>query len=346
MGKKLILAALVLMFSTACEKKPAATQSTGPVTDLYVASGSVYAGLGVTPSSPAQIIARYDTNGRFVALLRDYTASIGDSPVALVDYDENHILALVENTNSRRIELIAKDGSSYSTFITGSSLNGVLRTMVYDYAGGLLVSKSTAVEKFTLNGNRITRGANSYIQAPAGDCATMTANLNSLAIGPDDQIIMANAFTAASANNRIGMISKAGYGVAGDCLAGLAAPTTNHFPTALLMHSSGLLLVAYANNTGPIHEIYSVPVNATSFGAPTLAFSDISILQGITKIVEMMDGSILVAASHSGFNTIERFRLDSSTGLLTRVPGATFIPASLFTRSVSAILAVDPNQAY
>ncbi len=48
-----------------------------------------------------------------------------------------------------------------------------------------------------------------------------------------------------------------GYALAADCLANVDGPTANPWPSAILHHRSGKRFVAYANNMGPIHPIYS-----------------------------------------------------------------------------------------
>lgn len=352
----LILAAVMSLIVTSCleKKKEDASQSPStsptptatPVGSIYLTSGTVYVGLGITASSPSQTISRFTTDGEFVSILRDYTTTPGDSPVSILDYDQDNILALVENTAGRRVEVIKKDGSGFANLFSATAVTTQLRLMRYDSSHQILMSRTAAVEKFTGGGIRIPLGTLSYVQNPLGSCATMTNNISSLAIGPDGQILIANAFTAASTNNKVAMIAKTGAAVAGDCLAALAAPTTSHFPTALLMHSSGHLLVGYGNNTGPIHQIYSVQVNAASFGTPVKAFDDVGVLQGISRMAELPSGEVIVASASSAFNTIDRFTFDPATGLLTRVGTAPFISPSIFTRSISDILVVPGDRTY
>lgn len=88
--------------------------SSGPY--LYIASGTTYAGNGITAATASNTVVRYKLNGGFDALVMDYTANPGDSPVGLADYDADHLLVLVENTSGRRIDKVAKDGSSSSSF--------------------------------------------------------------------------------------------------------------------------------------------------------------------------------------------------------------------------------------
>lgn len=341
--KLAFVSVFVLLAVLGCSEKkedasPVVLSAQDPQNYLYVASGTSYAGLAVVLAAPLNVVVKYTVDGEFVAILRDYTATGGDTPVALVDYNETSILVLVENTAGDRVEIVQKDGSGYTTLFTHASLTGIMRDLKFDYSGGLLVSKATAIEKFTASGARIAVSGAAYVNAPGGACATATSNFTSIAKGPDDQIIGAHSFTAASPNNKVVMISKTGYAAAGDCLATITPPTTAYFPTSLLMHSSGLLLVGYGNNTGPIHQVYSYTVSGNTFGTGVQAFNDISVLQGITRMIELPDQSVLITASANGISTIEKFTLDTATGLLSRVGTTSFLGPTLFTRSVSAML--------
>ncbi|NJM10110.1 MAG: hypothetical protein HC883_04300 [Bdellovibrionaceae bacterium] len=126
--------------------------------------------------------------------------------------------------------------------------------------------------------------------------------------------------------------------IAGDCIASLDSPGANHFPTAIIAPTATQMLVAYGNNTGPVHQIYSYTVSATTIGSPVLAFNNTSVLQGISYMAMDSEGYIYVASAASTFNTIEKMSFDSVTGLLTRVGSAPFISPNVFTRSVSGIV--------
>lgn len=343
LGLSLLIMTLWVSFFVACDQpeedvEGVAGAAAGPF--IYVASGTTYAGLGVTASTPAQTVTRFALNGTFERVVRDYTANPGDTPVALLDYNATSLLVLVENTAGRRIELVAKDGSGYSTFISnGTALNALVRDLAQTADGGFLVSKGTAIEKFNSSGSRITQGANPFISAPGGSCATSTTLTAKVALGPSDVIFMAHA--AASPNNQINMIKSTGYAIVADCVAVTEAPTSGHYPTSLLYHSSGFLLAGFGNNTGPIHQIYSYTVDASTITSPVLAFNNTSLLQGISELAEMPDGTVLAASAASAFNTIERFTFDPGTGSLARVGTTPLIGPNIFTRSISSIMIAD-----
>jgi len=134
------------------------------------------------------------------------------------------------------------------------------------------------------------------------------------------------------------LISAAGYAVVGDCLASQAGPTTTALPTDILVHSSGQTLVSYGSTTAASNVIYSYTVNsiANSITLPTASWTDFSIVNGPSAIVEdTYSRDVFVANANSNFNTIERFRYDPTTKALTRASASPFMSASIYTRCVS-----------
>lgn len=317
-------------------------------TYIFVASGTTYAGPGITPSTPSQSIARYRSDGVFDGIVFDYNTLPGDSPVGLVDYDDETLLVAIDNPSGRRVGRIRKDGSSQKpeVFIpAGPGLSTTLRSIVPTFDGGWLIARTTTIEKYNVSKQRITIGANGYVFSPAGACGTTATAKVGVVQGPAHNIIYTHA--AGSPNNKTVMIKPTGYAGATDCLSGIAGPTGNHTPTGALLYYNynGLsrLLVGYSNNTGPVHNIYSYPVSSTTISAGTLAYSNLSVLQGASAMAMMPDGKILIAMSSPTFNQIERFDYNESTHTLTPSATSTFIPTDLFTKSVSAILVAEGN---
>lgn len=332
----------VLAFATAgCGKFGLSSESTTGGPYLYVASGATYAGNGITPAAASNTIVRYTLDGTFDKVVYDFNSNPGDQPSAMVDYDEESLLVLVENAGGgRRVDRVMKDGSSDSLFISSSYITGaIVRALISSYDGGWLISRSGLIEKF--NSARVrtpATGTAAWVNAPGGACATSTTLIPAVVESEDGNIIYAHAATS---QNRIGMIKKTGYLAAADCITAVSAPTATHFPTTMLMHSvSGKLLVAFGNNTGGIHAIYPYSVTSTTITAGSLAYSDPSVLAGISSMVEFPDGTIAVSSALSTMNTIERFSVDSSTGALTRI-GSHFILPSVYTRSVSSMLVAN-----
>lgn len=304
---------------------------------LYVASGACYGGGVATSAGPANTISKFNlTTGSLEKVVIDYNKlAPGDSPVAIYDYDSDNILVLIENAAGRRIDKVQKDGSGYTTFIVNATaLNAVMRSMVLLNDFSLLVSKSSAVEKFNSAKARVTQGANPYVNAPAAPCATSTTLISSVAVHSSGKIVYTHA--AATPNNRFGVISATGYAAAPDCLSGTAGPVTTALPTRALFHSGGKLLISFGSTTAASNLIYSYDFNGTSGAVtnPVAVFNDNSVVNGPSSMAEDPDsGDVFVASVTSTFNTIERFHF--SNNLLTRASGNTFIPYSVYTRCVA-----------
>ncbi|MGE3760172.1 MAG: hypothetical protein AB7H97_20575 [Pseudobdellovibrionaceae bacterium] len=311
---------------------------------LFVASGGCYGG-GVTLSTASNTVSAFNTStGAFDHLVVDYGVySPGDSPVAVSEYDSNRLLILVENASGRRIDIVNKDGSGLSTYISNSTaLSAVGRAMAFASDGSILVSKSSAIEKFNSAKSRILQGANPYVSAPAGSCATSTTLISDVALLSNNKILYTHA--AATPNNRIGLISATGYSSAADCLAGTAAPATTALPTAVVVHPSGKTLVSFGSTTSASNFIYSYDVSATAntITNATQAFFDSSIVNGPSAMtIDSSTGDVFVANATSTFNTIELFRLSGST--LSRPLSRPLIGPNVYTRCIAGMKVMDYN---
>jgi hypothetical protein len=328
------------------------SSSTTPTSQYYyLASGNTFAGLAVAMSTPVNVVGQYNLDGTLNQVLADYTLNTGDTPVALVPYDSVSILALIENATNvgnRRVDRIFTNGSGYQVFLNSAAAFNAATDILNDLAigidGGLLISRGQAapngqIEKFNTSKAFVQFNAINYVNNPAAPCATATTRFTKIVTGPNGAIIAAHA--AATPNNRIDIFNPNGYQVAGDCFSGIAGPSVNHFPTAMVYHQpTGYLFVAYENNAGPIHQIYAYSFNgyALSLVNPNPVYNNPSVVQGVSAMSVMSDGSILVANSAALFNTVERFTWNSSALALERFQPSPVVPSSAYTRSISAII--------
>ncbi|MEN9722972.1 MAG: hypothetical protein RJB38_958 [Pseudomonadota bacterium] len=311
---------------------------------LYVTSGSTYVGAGVTTDVAVQTVSRYRLNGTFDRVVFDYNrnAGAGDQPVDIVNYDQKAVLVLVENSSGgRRIDRVNKDGSGTFLFIQNlSALNGVLRSFASTFDGGWLVSKSSAIEKFSSNRGRVTPiSATAYVNNPQGACAATNTLVTEVLQGPGNTIIYLHA--GASPNNKVALVKSSGYVSSTDCLSTVSAPSAAHLPTAALMHSNGRLLVAYSTGAATAAEIYSYPITSTSIGSGTLAYTNLSVLKGVTSMIELPDSTIAVASAAVGYNAVDQFSYDVSTDILSRVGTTPMIFSEVYLRSISALMVAD-----
>lgn len=341
--KYLNLILALSLLSASCGKKSesfsdASGSSANSDRMLFVASGGCYAG-GVATSVGAFTISAFNLeSGMLERIVVDYNSlSPGDAPVGIAEYDAKTLMVLVENAAGRRIDLVKKDGSAVSTYLTNSTaLGGVVRGLAKLPDNSVLVSKSTAVEKFSPAKSRVTQGASPYVNAPGSTCATATTLISSINSLSNGKILFTHA--AATPNNKISIIAATGYATTADCLASVASPTTLAMPTVALVHSSGKLIVSFGSTTAASNFIYGYDLDVTSniISGATAAFSDPSIIYGPSSMTEDPEtGAVFVANGNSAFNTIEKLRFNSSTKVLTRDPGLPFIAPQVYTRCVS-----------
>ena len=141
---------------------------------LYVASGACYTG-GVAASTGSATIAKYDlSTGALAELLIDYnTLGLGDLPAAIKNFVGNQFLIGIENAGGRRIDIVGRDGTGLTTYLTNATaLNAAFRDLAILNDSSVLVAKATAIEKFSPSRARVTQGANPFVNAPAAPCAT------------------------------------------------------------------------------------------------------------------------------------------------------------------------------
>jgi hypothetical protein len=308
---------------------------------LYVVSGSCYGGGVATTAGPANTVARYDVDsGQLVDVLVDYNQlAPGDSPVSIADFDADHFLILVENASGRRIDLVEKKTGAISTYIVNSTaLSAVMRSLVRLSDGSILVSKTSAIEKFNAAKTRLLVGAAAWINAPAGSCAVGTTLMTSVVADPvSGKLVYTNS--AVTTSNHINVISSTGYAAVADCKSSTAAPVTTAWPTRALFHSSGKLLVTFGSVTQSSNFIYSYDFSSSAgtLGNATAVFNDGGILvNGPSSMTEdPVTHDVFVANVTSTYNTVERFHYDATSNAMTRATTQPFLPNTVYTRCVA-----------
>jgi hypothetical protein len=320
---------------------------------VYVASGNTYAGNLVVAATPSNVVSKFNLDGTLNSILADYTLNPGDTPVSVLNYDEQSLLVLVENVaniGNRRVDRVFKNGSGAETFLLSTAGFGVAANILNDMAimsdGGLLVSRGQVapngqLEKFTAAKGYIQFGAINYVNNPQGNpvvCNASTARFTHIVTGPNGVIVAAHALVG---QNRIDIINPQGYQVATDCFSAQSGPGATFFPSAMLYHTpTGLLFVAYSNTTGPIYQIYAYSFNGNSLTLVSAnpVYNNLNVVQGPSAMAMMSDGSILIANGISTFNTVEKFTWDPVNLVLDRVGSTSLIPPSVYTRSISSLV--------
>ena len=361
----LVAIPLIAIFTLArCGSSSPATTTTSSTASnyIYVASGNSYAGNGVTPYTPSNTIVRYTTAGVLDRVVFDYSQYPGDTPVALINYDSKRLLVAIENATNlggRRIDLVNKDGSGFTNYIANSAVFGAAANVITDLAltpdGGTIITRGIAspsnIEKFSSTKQRILLSNIAFVNNPLGGCISTNRRIQHLVMSPQGNIIASHPQIGGL--NKLIMINSNGYQALADCFASQAAPGATYFPTAMLMHSSGQLLVGYVDTTPTpnIETVYQYGVTASSFTGGTSAYTNFNILQGISAMAEKIDDTtVYIAASGStagtlfNFNAVYQFTYSSTAGTLTLVGSGPIIPPSVYTKSISAILAPGDGQ--
>jgi hypothetical protein len=310
---------------------------------LYVSSGACYGG-GVITSTGLGVISRYDpkTGVRTGPGIQYYSQSLNDQPAGIINYNPDYLMVLVENAAGRRIDLASKyNNGQINVFSQNATILATqLRGLSASADGSFFVSRATAIEKVAANKQRITSsGIIPYINAPAAPCATSTTNMTATVELPGGKLFYTHG--AATPNNRVGLISAAGYIAAPNCLASQALPITTALPTAAIRHSSGFVLVAYGSTISGSNGIYAYTVdeNANTISAPIVAYSNPSVINGPSAMVEdPTTGIVYVANSTSGSESIEAFTVDSNTGVMTRTTNQSLVSTEPYVRCVSGLV--------
>lgn len=338
---------------------------------LYVASGTCYAGSGITTFTTATSsnqIFRLDLSSGQRESVADYFGSpsnTGDSPVALVNDGDNLLVAIENTTNGlRRVERVKKtDGQTRSTYTNNAAaLSAVLRSMVRLDDGYLLISKSSAVEKHGPGTTRLVVGANPWmnLNTPASSCTTSTTLIPEVLQLNNGLLAFAHA---SSGNARVGIVSATGYAASGDCKAAVNSPSpTTSFPSAMVYDRvNNIMLVAYsgANTNADVNTIqaYSVTEGAgtASFGSANEIYDSNGfgstynhLLFGVSAMVLDLDTNILYVAHPITTATttvnfqIDRYAYDASkvgsdnTHVLTHLD--TFYPYGVDTKCISSMI--------
>lgn len=280
-----VIAVVLLTTAIACQKKPVpkeleddldsvttttslstvpdttTTTSTSTTTTtqpkyIYGVSGACTSGNAVTTFTTAtasNLVFRINTySGIRDAVLFDYNSlPSGDSPVGIADWSSTHVMVMLESASARRLELVEKKHSGARTsFVTSATvLSTALRNMIKTSDGGILLTRSGAVEKVSASGVRI--GA-PYVSNNLGTtCNTANTDYNSVTVTPNSRIILTHR--AATPNNRL--ISVPATGAAGSCTAAQAAPSTTAWPTHVIhIPTKNKVFAFFANSTTALNQ--------------------------------------------------------------------------------------------
>lgn len=374
-----ILGLSITMLTTACQQEVTDSEVTSASSSqkyLYIASGVCYSGTGnttYTATTASNIIFRLNLDtGAYEGRIADFTTaaeSTGTTPVSISDYSETHLMALLEHTGQRRIELIEKklEGArqTYYSNTSATAPIGALQStakFLFKVIDGLLISRTTAIEKLDSGRGRQTgSGTNSWVQGPGGACSTSTVNITSLVTYPTStntagyNIIYTHSQNASSAtNNRIGVIDgKTGWDGAAGCLDDESTVAAAAYPTAsVYMNTFKRLVVSYAGtNASMQNSIYSYAVDETAtsniLSDAVNGYETPSVVYGASAMTyDEANGYLYVAsggAVAANLTTgnlpykVEKFSFNPTDKKFTRVGSTSFYSGNFETRCISSM---------
>ena len=327
-------------FLSACNAPPkistviAATPVSAPAVtrSLYVVSGSCYAG-GVLTANPTNMIKSFDTTTKKMSIVTDYSSySPLDSPIGIANLDSGNIIVSVENVsaNTRRLDQVSKTGVNTVPYLFGSlAFNTPLKQLYNTVDGGILVTKTAAIEKITAFRTRYLNAGNSYVNNPlTAACTGMNTALSFAFELPSGKIVIGSA--AAAPNNKIAILNASGYLVVGDCLGALAAPTATALPVAGASVSDDTFIIAYASPNAADNQIVSYQYDKNTFNLLSATvvtqLSNPSQIFGVSAMVfDPRDNGLYVANSPAAAEKIEKYTWDQTARTLTRATPTTFL---------------------
>jgi len=235
----------------------------------------IIASSAATATAP-YLIVQYSIDGAFEKVLYDMTF---DNKVprgtAMVD-PFNFLIALDTVDGILNFNYL----SGVTTWVSNANLNGTIGGIARASNGDVFVIETVNIESFDSNGSRI---GNPRIATTVGSCVLngtvkgMTlSSAGTLIVGSqgNDDILFYDV------SNRASTTCLAANGTLG-----------NVDPVAIVAHSDGFVYVAHTGGTDAILKF-----NGDGSGASTSVYSNLTVINNPTAMVELPDGTLLVAS--------------------------------------------------
>lgn len=323
---------------------------------LYFASGGCfvgnYTGSRVATTTSAGLINRITLDSAQIqgVQILDYNL-LGSNlwPAGIINYDSDYLLAAVSTTTTGvRIDKVKKAGlqekKDHISDVT--NLNGFLRAIGLTTDKSTIISKSSAIEKYTSGGVRVLNAAltNSFAVIPTTGttCSSTTSTLTAAISLPNDFVFFANGNAGFT---KVGVIGSAGYSAVADCKSAISFTTTPApaaQPTAAV-YVAGTdpyqVLVSTASTTAGNDQIWLFTVNSSTGVVSYVKslYNNTAYLRGISAMAYDSTSNSLYVANGATIatNTIEKFSYDSSAQTLTR--SGTFFAANADTQCINSM---------
>jgi len=259
-------------------------------------------------------LVMYDIQGQFIKVLHDYVSQ-GNIPRGLAVLNPLEFLVSIEgNDHIDQFSLV----SGLSTFVSDINLTGNIYDIAKHDEYGVFVIETNTIEAFDFATGERKRSP--YIATTVGSCVLSTPR--AMTFNQEGHLVVVN-----TGNDDINV-----YDVSdpsGPTCVRNNTTMGNLDPVAIVAHSDGYLYV------GTLQDDRIYRFNGNGAGAGTVIFNNISQINNPTAIVEMPDGSLLVASD--GTNALVNI---STTGdILT---GSNFV-SDVYTNSISDIIILQES---
>ncbi len=275
--KTLLLCGFCFLTTQSCNYEEGGFLTELDFTDVIIVTGSNGSHRG---------ISAYDFNGQLIKVITDFRTD-GGTPRSSLYFGDGVLLTAQDGPD--KIDKYNYKDVNKQIFYGSNYLSGAIYDMVQDSRGNVYVVESNNVEKFDPEGNREPfQTGNAFIQGTIGACTISGGR--GLFMTDSDHLIVA------SYNSGRVIV----YDVSTDTPACLTSVSVGAQVNGVMLHSNGSLYYTRLN-TDAIYR-----ANPDGTGSVTIWAGDTSRINNPADLVELPDGTILVA----GISNHQIWRID------------------------------------
>lgn len=290
---------LGVALSLGCQKK----KDDSVVTTVFE-SGDI-----VVSNTGTKSVLLFNSNGAFKKTLYAAGATSGETPFGL-HYNANTetLMILLDGTVDKVVTVAKSDGTINETFIVDTNLNSAtansVRSIVQLTGGDILIGETSAVERFSYNGFRMTSESASGAWPKTGG-VILTTVINQMSRLPDNGHI-----ECSNGSDVIRTYNNAAAQV-GSQVSGIAA-TTDVF--GCVADSAGAVYAAFNGTTDTIRKYTD-----STLGTVAWSYSNLTLLGNPISLAVLANGNI--AAVDATNNWV--IEISAAGALVNKLGGAT-----------------------
>ncbi len=308
----------------------------------------IYISSGFPTATGVGTVTRWDKYGEFLNIIHDFSTNPGFMPQAVAFQNLTgltEMLFLSFNGTNGLVDIADTDGVNFTNYFqNNTALAAGTKRMVTTTDGGLLVTRTAAVERFNSAKQRV--GAPKYATTGACTVALGTAAIQVMLSGVE-YVVVSNAQVTPA--NKVSLFN----GSTGACISGVAptGPATTMWPVDMDYDpTTNKLFVLYYPFTAATTnaQIWSFDVTASAINNGTLLYNDIygdiavisatpAALSSSINFHRTADESFVLVGTSN--NSVMKFSYSGTA--LTKLGTTPLIYQSIFARSISNIAILD-----